>query len=85
VLSIPLIEPNDHRENGKPYEAIDETTPELNAALKELKSGFRCIGEYSSRGRKPSEYHLPNLLDDIQTIVEAISRVDPTFRTDQDY
>jgi hypothetical protein len=53
--------------------------------IKELKSGLRCIDDYSSRGRKPSEYHLLNLLDDIQAIVEPVSQVDPTFRTDQNY
>ena len=53
--------------------------------IKELKSGLRCIDDYSSRGRKPSEQHLPNLLDDIKAIVEPVSQVDPTFRTDQNY
>jgi hypothetical protein len=53
--------------------------------IKELKSGLRCIDDYSSRGRKPSEHHLPNLLDDIRAIVEPVSQVDPTFRTDQNY
>jgi hypothetical protein len=53
--------------------------------IRELKSGFRCIDDYSSRGRKTSEYHLPNLLEDIKAIVEPVSQVDPTFRTDQNY
>jgi hypothetical protein len=121
----------DDHENGNPYEAISEITPDLKAALnetraklkgfdrrrfmaqivmslgrggqrramrelgwnrnliikgiKELKSGLRCIDDYSSRGRKPSEHHLPNLLDDIRAIVEPVSQVDPTFRTDQNY
>ncbi len=48
---------------------------------KELKSGITCIDNFSSRGRKASESHLPNLLDDIQKIVTPISQTDPTFRS----
>jgi len=53
--------------------------------IKELKSNIRCIDNFSSRGRKPAEHHLPNLLEDIKAIVEPISQADPTFRTDQVY
>ena len=52
---------------------------------KELSSGFRCIDNFSGRGRKPAEHHLPDLLDDIKSIVEPASQADPTFRTDQSY
>jgi len=53
--------------------------------LKELKTNIRCIDNYFGRGRKPAEHHLPHLLEDIKAIVEPISQVDPTFRTDQNY
>ena len=53
--------------------------------LKELNSGIRCYDNFSGRGRKRSEEHLPHLLDDIKAIVEPVSQVDPTFRTDQTY
>jgi len=53
--------------------------------LKELKSNIRCIDNYSGRGRKPAEHHLPHLLEDIKAIVEPVSQIDPTFRTDQNY
>ena len=52
---------------------------------KELKSGIDCIDNFSGRGRKRCEDHLPHLLDDIKDIVEPVSQVDPTFRTDQCY
>lgn len=52
---------------------------------KELSSGFDCVDNFSGRGRKPSEHHLPDLLDDIGSIVEPLSQADPTFRTDQSY
>jgi hypothetical protein len=53
--------------------------------MKELKSGIRCLDNYSGRGRKPVEHHLPNLLIDIKSIVDPVSQIDPTFRTDQNY
>lgn len=53
--------------------------------MKELKSDIRCVDYYSGRGRKPAEHHLPHLLEDIKAIVEPVSQVDPTFRTDQLY
>ena len=52
---------------------------------KELSSGIRCIDNFSARGRRPAEHHLPNLLNDIKSIVEPVSQADPTFRTDQSY
>lgn len=51
----------------------------------ELSSGLDCIDNFSGRGRKPSETHLPNLLNDIKAIVEPESQTDPTFRTTQLY
>lgn len=50
----------------------------------ELENGPRS-DNFSARGRKKAEYHLPNLLEDIQAIVEPTSQADPTFRTAQLY
>ena len=52
---------------------------------KEFNSGIVCIDNFSARGRRRSEDHLPHLLEDIKAIVEPVSQVDPTFRTDQTY
>lgn len=52
---------------------------------KELNTGIVCIDNFSARGRRRSEDHLPHLLQDIKAIVEPVSQVDPTFRTDQTY
>ena len=52
---------------------------------KELNTGIVCIDNFSARGRRRSEDHLPHLLEDIKAIVEPVSQVDPTFRTDQTY
>ena len=51
----------------------------------ELESGFVCYDNYSARGRKPAEHHLPKLLDDIKAIAEAESQTDPTFQTTRLY
>jgi hypothetical protein len=49
--------------------------------MREIKSGITCIDNLSGRGRKPAEAHLPDLLDDIRSIVNPVSQTDPTFRT----
>jgi len=51
----------------------------------ELESGFLCYDNFSARGRKPVEHHLPNLLNDIKAIAEAESQTDPTFKTTRLY
>ena len=51
----------------------------------ELESGFVCIDAYSARGRKRAEDHLPNLLTDIEDIVDSQSQADPKFRTNRLY
>lgn len=57
----------------------------IRKGMHELESGFRCYDNFSARGRKPVEYHLPHLLDDIKTIVDAESQTDPTFKTTRLY
>lgn len=48
---------------------------------RELESGVRIVDNFKARGRKPVEFHLPKLLDDIRAIVDNQSQTDPTFRT----
>jgi hypothetical protein len=43
------------------------------------------IARKMTRGRKRSEEHLPQLLDDIQAIVDEQSQTDPTFKTTRLY
>jgi hypothetical protein len=57
----------------------------IRKGMRELESGFRCHDNYSARGRKPVEQHLPQLLDDIKAIAEAESQTDPTFKTTRLY
>jgi DDE family transposase len=51
----------------------------------ELESGFMCLDAFSARGRKRAEAHLPNLLGDLQAIVDSQSQADPQFRTTRLY
>jgi hypothetical protein len=51
----------------------------------ELESGIAYVDNFSARGRKPSEGHLPNLLGDIREIVDSQSQTDPQFRNKRLY
>ncbi len=51
----------------------------------ELAGNFGYLDQFRQRGRKPVEYHMPNLLEDIKAIAEAASQTDPTFQTTQLY
>jgi hypothetical protein len=57
----------------------------LRKGTHELQSGFTCLDAFSARGRKRVEDHLPNLLSDIQAIVDSQSQADPQFRTTRLY
>ena len=57
----------------------------LRKGLHELASGEPITDNFSARGRKPAEEHLPNLLADIKTIADEQSQTDPTFKTTRLY
>ena len=57
----------------------------IRKGQEELEGGFCYIDHFSDRGRKPAEEHLPNLLDDIEAIVDGQSQTDPTFKTTRLY
>lgn len=48
---------------------------------KEISSSITCVDNFSGRGRKSAEAHLPNLFDHIRKIVDPVCQTDPTFRT----
>ena len=52
---------------------------------KELESGIADEDNFSARGRKPSEVHLPNLLTDIREVIDSQSQTDPQFRNKRLY
>ena len=51
----------------------------------ELRTGIDCEDQFQLRGRKPAEYHLPNLLNDIKEVIEPFSQTDPTFKSSRVY
>ena len=53
----------------------------IRKGMHELSTGIECIDAFRLRGRKRSEKHLPNLLDDIRDIVDPNAQVDATLRT----
>jgi hypothetical protein len=57
----------------------------LRKAMHERRTGLTCQDATSCRGRKPIEFHLPRLLDDIKDIVKDHVQTDPTFRTTRLY
>lgn len=57
----------------------------LSKGRHELRSGFRCVDDYASRGRKRVESQLPHLLDDIHALAEQYSQTDPSFKSQRLY
>lgn len=57
----------------------------VRKALRELRSGITCADNFSARGRKPCEFHLPQLLQDIREVVKDNLQTDPTFQSTQLY
>ena len=56
----------------------------IRKGQQELEEG-PVTDHFSARGRKKAEEHWPNLLNDIEAIVEPTSQTDPTFKTTQLY
>jgi hypothetical protein len=57
----------------------------IRKGLPELQSGVICLDNFSARGRKPAEAHLPDLLTDSAALVDSQSQADPQFRTQRLY
>lgn len=57
----------------------------IRKGIRELNSGIVCVDNYSARGRKRAEEHLPHLLSDIQALVDQQSQTDPSFKSTRLY
>ena len=53
----------------------------LRKACHELRTGLTCADAFCLRGRRPVEFHLPHLFDDLRGLVQDHLQTDPTFRT----
>jgi hypothetical protein len=57
----------------------------IRKAQQELRCGITCLDNFSARGRKPVEAHLPRLFHDIHDIVHDHLQTDATFQTTRLY
>lgn len=57
----------------------------IRKGMRELNSGERIEDNFAARGRKKAEERLPNLLTDIQAIVDGQSQIDGTFKSSRLY
>lgn len=53
----------------------------VNTGLNELRTGIRCVENYSTRGRPRSEEKSPQLAQEIHALVEPKTQADPKFQT----
>jgi Rhodopirellula transposase DDE domain len=53
----------------------------VNTGLNELRTGIRCMDDFSARGRTQTEERQPELVSVIHAMVEPESQADPKFQT----
>ena len=57
----------------------------IRKGTREVESGIVCLDAFQTRGRKPVETRLPNLLEDLKSIVDGQSQTDPRFKSNRLY
>lgn len=57
----------------------------IRKGIQELESGVAITDQFHARGRLLAEKKLPDLLVDIQAIVDGQSQTDPSFKTEKLY
>lgn len=53
----------------------------VETGLNELRTGIRCLDNFSARGRHKTEEQQPTLAEQIHAIVAPVSQADPKFQT----
>lgn len=53
----------------------------VHTGLNEKRTGIRCLDNFSARGRKKTEAQSPQLVEEIERIVEPHAQADPKFQT----
>lgn len=53
----------------------------VHTGLNELGTGVRCLDAFSARGRHQTEEQHPELVEEIQALVDSASQADPKFQT----
>lgn len=57
----------------------------IRKGTRELESGIVCLDAFHARGRKRVETFLPNLVEDLISIVDSQSQTDPSFESNRLY
>jgi len=57
----------------------------IRKGTREIESGIICLDAFQARGRKRVETFLPNLLEDLLSIVDSQSQIDPSFESNRLY
>jgi len=57
----------------------------VNTGLNELRTGIRCVDDFSTRGRRRTEEQQPELVQEIHALVDSRSQADPKFQTSLAY
>ena len=57
----------------------------IRKGMQELEHGMAIADSFQLRGSKSIEHRLPNLLEDIRSIVEPQSQTDPSFKSTRLY
>ena len=74
-----------HLSQRQAHRAFGWARATIRKALGERRTAQTPRDAFHRRGRKPAEFHLPNLLTDIQDLVRDHLQTDPTFATTQLY
>lgn len=53
----------------------------VRTGLHEKRTGIRCLDNFTARGRKKTEQKSPQLVEEIERIVEPHAQADPKFQT----
>lgn len=65
----------------KAEQALGWNRKTIQKAMEERRGQFCYVDRRHLSGRKKTEDHLPNFLNDLHEIAEQFSQTDPTFRT----
>lgn len=70
--------------NGSPRNAethMGWSRKAVQRGLAEMKAGKKIVNQIETRGRKKTEEKLPNIVQDIEDLIEGASQTDPKFQS----
>nr|QNO49283.1 hypothetical protein ANJBEOKM_00023 [Methanosarcinales archaeon ANME-2c ERB4] len=76
-ITIELLDGSDRKAESK----FGWSRDMVKTGMMELTTGIRCVDNYSARGNKKTEEKMPELEEDIRSIVDPKSQTDPNFQT----